>query len=670
MKGIKNLDRDHLIYNRFFGLAALSLLLTIVFWNGLWGGAPRADQLIYLHTISKYQNLSDILANAPSWNRTNFAGDHILYRPILFIQMGFFYYFFKYNFLYWQIASLVLHILVTAGLYILSHQGKLKNSLYPFLLSALFGVSFLSSELVLWNHISGYITFSLFSVYAVLFSVKYLRTNKTMFGIAALVLGVLAEFTYELGVIVNGLLAIVLLHSHLFTPRSPIKKNSHLVLLLLFFCGVMLYPALSILDLTIRGFHVSNIGGSAPFGIKLLHATWYALQQISFWIGGLFFPSAYDIRAGDRSSFKLFNLAGEFVIINFSAIAFAIGFFSSRIKRWSLSAFVSNIGGKATYALPAFIFLCFYSLAIAFGRALPRGLDYVLNINVYYQYIACASLLVMVATYFLREAPDRTGNTGSSNQLNDRSKHNAAIIFALVTLILFNANSTYKLATEFRYIYSPPRLEVINAVQAYIQANPNSNSYFVMGDSCPGNVDLPWFGKSGHFRKSSEWKGGAHYADVLFPEKSWELNKERLSEADFDLTTVNCTTIRASSTFDNYGPSGLTSAADPGWHARTPIVFPQTLDLNFGYIRKLNSFHFLPQQGLSARAPKTIAIEISDNHTDWRLIYKGDLGCKNDSEDWRSVSMDNTVNARYARINILSNCGDPTLLTLRGLRLN
>jgi hypothetical protein len=136
------------------------------------------------------------------------------------------------------------------------------------------------------------------------------------------------------------------------------------------------------------------------------------------------------------------------------------------------------------------------------------------------------------------------------------------------------------------------------------------------------------------------------------------------------IKVVDLPTILATSTLDDYGPESLFMGAQPGWHAKRNPEYPQKLSIDFKERKHLDTISFLPQQRHSTRAPKSIEIEISDDHSGWRKIYKGELECESDSESWRKVTFDNSVSARYMRINIFKNCGDPNHLTLRGLSLD
>ena len=518
---------------------ALVAIVILVFWNGLWGGAPRSDQLPYLHQISQYSNLWDIVINSPSWNRTQSAGDFILFRPILYLQLGFFYYTFGYNFFYWQLADLVLHVLVVGGLYSLLIHGRLKNTIYPFLISVLFGCSFIASELVLWNHISGYLTFSLLSLYCIFFIVKLLSTSKTYFGYFALALGVMGEFTYELGVLLNLLIASVLFYNYKLKNCSECLDKNLLILSILFLCGVMLYPILSLSDLISRDAYLSLATDKVSRIRQLPLAVWYTFEQIIFWLGGWVFPFAYKIGASDRMYFdgyKLFSWKFLLIFIIVLLTIFIIVFQSSERKFVKYSA----SKGCRLSVFCVLIFLFAYSFVISYGRALPRGIEYILGINIYYSYIACLSVAVGCALYFI-EIDKESGRLEVNRKKDiDPISSNVAVIFLLAELIICNAISTYQIASSYRYSYSSPRLEVIEALGDWkLALKKNAISYFYIDESCDANNKLSWF-TSDHFRRFSNWSGPVTMADVLFPENSLQLNKEFLIGKTYEVTRIAC----------------------------------------------------------------------------------------------------------------------------------
>jgi hypothetical protein len=129
--------------------------------------------------------------------------------------------------------------------------------------------------------------------------------------------------------------------------------------------------------------------------------------------------------------------------------------------------------------------------------------------------------------------------------------------------------------------------------------------------------------------------------------------------------------VTASSQLDKYGPEGLLAAAQPGWHAGSPPIYPEWVMVEFPLPREIKSLGILPQDDNAARAPKAIHIEMSTNGRIWNFVAAGDNTCAPKTPDgWSRFSFPKPVTTRYLRISIVSNCGEASLLTFRGLRFD
>ena len=123
--------------------------------------------------------------------------------------------------------------------------------------------------------------------------------------------------------------------------------------------------------------------------------------------------------------------------------------------------------------------------------------------------------------------------------------------------------------------------------------------------------------------------------------------------------------ITASSHLESLDAQGLMLLEQPGWHAASPVDYPQSITVDLQHPRDIQRLGFLPQDGLPTRAPKSLRIEVSDDGKAWRPYWSGDLDCSDKSE-WHYVAGP-PISAQYLRINIDANCGNPRFLTLRGL---
>ncbi|GGB13561.1 hypothetical protein GCM10011491_46560 [Brucella endophytica] len=127
--------------------------------------------------------------------------------------------------------------------------------------------------------------------------------------------------------------------------------------------------------------------------------------------------------------------------------------------------------------------------------------------------------------------------------------------------------------------------------------------------------------------------------------------------------------ISASSVLENFNAEGLLYSTQPGWHAQKNPAYPQSITINFVMNKRIESIGFLPQDDNADRMPKHIKIETSENGSEWVTsgVYQ-DLCASKGADGWHQEKLPTPTEARYLRINIYSNCGNPNLLTLRGFR--
>lgn len=159
-----------------------------------------------LHQVTQYDSLREILASAPSWNRTHSPEDYVLFRPVLYWILGLEYYFFGYRFVLWQLLGLSAHIAVAQLLLGFLRRTVIGGTVLPLLLALLFGVSYLPAELVLRNHLITYTVFALLALCTTMGMSELLATDRDRTFCAVLSSSAIAAFTYELGVVMSGCL--------------------------------------------------------------------------------------------------------------------------------------------------------------------------------------------------------------------------------------------------------------------------------------------------------------------------------------------------------------------------------------------------------------------------------------------------------------------------------
>lgn len=128
--------------------------------------------------------------------------------------------------------------------------------------------------------------------------------------------------------------------------------------------------------------------------------------------------------------------------------------------------------------------------------------------------------------------------------------------------------------------------------------------------------------------------------------------------------------ITASSKADKLGPEGLFDATQPGWHSGTPPKYPESLTVDLLAPQEVKFIGLLQQDGKPARAPKSLRIETSSDGKTWTEVGGSDNACvPNKPDGWVNIDLAKPITAQHIKIVIFSNCGDASLLTLRGLRV-
>jgi hypothetical protein len=512
-----------------------------VFWHGLWAGAPRADQLAYLHQVSQYTTLHDILRYAPAWNRTHSAGDAVLYRPVLYVLLGLEYACFGYDFTLWQALSIALHMLVALVLLAMLWKTPLRGTFWPAAITCLFAGSALGAEIILWNHITGYVLFCLLAAFSVYMLVCFFETQRlSRLALSLLAAGV-AVFTYELGIVccvLNG--AVLLWRGRREDPQANTPGHASRIRIatgLSFLLLPVIYLVLSIAS------HQHDGGGMSvrlpPTG-RLTDGLKYTALQIGFWVSGWLLPAAFRIGVGGRAFLAEVRLgAAPANVVNYGGLLlFGLGTMVWAIRRRQRA---TQAGwGLAVLTLT---FIVAYSTVIAFGRSLERGLNPTLETNLYYAYLPVLAACMGVALFVIDLREMRTARIESSDRAGRIARGHAGV--GLVILVVLNGCYTYNLSRDYRYKYSAIRLKLIDRILDWRDhAGVATNAFFRIAPDCAGiNDRLPWF--EPHLRRGTRprWHGPLFAADVLFPEKSFALNEEWLAGASVLVTDIPCPVI-------------------------------------------------------------------------------------------------------------------------------
>ena len=509
----------------------LAALLILVFWHGLFAGVPRADQVLYFYHAAKADGAVDLLMKTLEWNRVTSQGDEILFRPVLYLQLGLSYLLFGHSFVLWQIASLALHIAVVLSLFDVFRRGYLAPTAAPFLVCALFGVSALGSELVLWNHLGGYLLFALLELRMVLLLLRYFESRLVRDLAWAASLGLVAQFAYEFGVVINLLVMVVFLGQR-FIPMARSNLRQSAAPALVFLAVALLYPCLSLAHLYLRGI-VPSESRSLTLG-TIYVAGKSALNQIGFWVSGVLAPTFYQLISDTRLHFRGLVIDESWQQwLNVGAVIALAGSACAALVIHRKSFFDRTHRSAVVAAACALLVLFAYSWIIAFGRAVPPGTTPMLFLNIYYSYIAMLVISLGVALTANRwHQPSPPGGdaaaepgTAGKNRLLTQLQIIKCFYVAMGGLILLNAINTANIAKSFRYQYALPREVLLYLADAWhARHSRNPNAYFVL-DNCTEKYAMPWLGT--HLKIPAQ-AGVPSLADALYPRQSFLMNRIQL----------------------------------------------------------------------------------------------------------------------------------------------
>jgi hypothetical protein len=148
----------NLLVQRLTRLGLLSCAVCLIVWvycpslNRFFAD----DQLFYFAELNGSRTLSDGLKQYDyTVTRRLYKGDELLFRPLLFTLLAVENTSFGYDYTAWNEANLVLHLVCCAALYLL--LASMGSRLFSALFALLFGVMTANCELVVWNHLGGYL---------------------------------------------------------------------------------------------------------------------------------------------------------------------------------------------------------------------------------------------------------------------------------------------------------------------------------------------------------------------------------------------------------------------------------------------------------------------------------------------------------------------------------
>lgn len=380
---MSSLHKKHLFY-----FIVLTLFNVLAFFPSFFD-PPRSDQLVYLGNVAHQKDWHSLAIRNYDYNRVpqlyGKPGDELLFRPFLYFILGNEKWAFGYHFIYWQLFSFILHLIIIWLL--LKLLLRINAGPAAFFLSAFFSLIPANSEMVTWHHLSGYLI-SIICILIALNKIQSLKPDREIpwntIAYISIIMAI-ATFTYETCAIISLLFALYIARRSL---RGNANRFKHGALIAL---PTLLYVLTSGLDLSFK--YIKN----APHTLltQNLPNLAHGLSQIwptSFWwlYTGLL-PEHLKIFPYQRTMILPYYAFAENGLINISpagtlSLSIALGLiilFLYFLKRGITSAALKNLWQNAGLT---FLILMIYTITICIGRLNSGELRFKLAENSYYGY--------------------------------------------------------------------------------------------------------------------------------------------------------------------------------------------------------------------------------------------------------------------------------------------
>jgi hypothetical protein len=449
----------------------------------------RADHIAYLADTAMMNDLWSLTVESYAFNRARefISGDYILFRPVLYFLLGFEKWLYGYNFFWWQLTNLLLHLCVIwLLLRILLNEGK---HIFAPLFVLWFSVQYTSMEMVIWHHLSGYLLFSILLLGAI-YNLRRLKAEKSLYRETLMFFCFLvASFTYELGNAASLLAAAYMILSNRLSSDNKQNKYNRRIIILTFAVPIV-YIMASMLDLYLRFGDISATGQvSAADPVATIGNI---LSASSMWFFTGFIPTLMNMRAGGRVEGRveidgLNDIVSLNVLINIGLTICLFLFYIIILYRSITKDFVKrNLG--IIFLILSVIFS--YAAIIVMGRINERDFMRVMENNTYYSYMP--NLLSVILLYLFMNVPALQKNADRFLLLSK-----VGFTLNLAFIIVINASLVYAMNVKM-VEYSEPRIKLVKEIEELVARFGNEEDFsFSIDEDCPGNDILPWLKKRG-----------------------------------------------------------------------------------------------------------------------------------------------------------------------------
>jgi hypothetical protein len=378
------------------GAVVLSAAAAVVYWPAM-NRVFAADQLWYFAEVGSHDSLSLGLRHVDySLSRVYWKGDDLLFRPILFIWLAVANRLFAYHHVWWNAANVAIHAGVAVALL------RLLLAIHPSVLALPAAVLFVvlepPMELVLWNHLGGYLLACLFMAIGLRSFVRILNGPATTYGSFAAAF-TLACLSYEAMVPIAAAAALIV-----FVKGRRLGRRGCAALLALPVGIYTLLYAFHALHAPRLGY-VDRADGRAPFDLANIGSILDGMRRmLEGWVRELAMPTALRLWAAPFERFgKNFHIAWSEPSHVVNAVVVLAGFV---VLARSLSR--ARLRQSASLVLLLLLAVFAYMFIIAFGRSADE-----VGAITYYSYVF--SVIAVPLVYALVDFDGMTPSTRTAS---------------------------------------------------------------------------------------------------------------------------------------------------------------------------------------------------------------------------------------------------------------
>ena len=349
------------------GAVFLSAIAAAIYWPAM-NRVFAADQLWYFAEVGNHDSLSNGLRHFDyALSRVYWKGDDLLFRPILFIWLAVANRLFAYHHVWWNVANVAIHAGVAVALL------RVLLAIHPSLLAlpaaALFVALEPPMELVLWNHLGGYLLACLFMAIGLRSFVRLSNGSSTSYlGFAAAF--TLACLSYEAMVPIAAAAALILFVTQRRRSCPALLATPVAIYAVLYAFHALHAPRLG---------YVDRADGRAPFDLANIGSILDGMRRmVEGWIRELAMPTALRLWAAPFERFgKNFHIAWSEPAHVVNAVIVVLGLIV-------LARAMSR--ARLRQSMPFVLLLVFAVFAYTFIIAFGRSADEVGAIT-YYSYV-------------------------------------------------------------------------------------------------------------------------------------------------------------------------------------------------------------------------------------------------------------------------------------------